>query len=99
MSNDIKQAAERLRRENMTHDEMIAVIQAAKDGKQIQCRDKIHKQWCDSLSPVWDFHTYDCRVKPEPRRVWVRFNAIGGVLAAKTSGDKDGFIEFVEVVK
>lgn len=59
----------------MTHDEMIAVIQAHKDGKQVQHRRKLGRpenQWGDSLvGPGWNFAEYDYRVKPEPREWWL----------------------------
>lgn len=47
---------------------MIAVLQAAKEGKTIQFRiandDK--DRWKDAKCPNWDFSSYDYRVKPEP---------------------------------
>jgi hypothetical protein len=59
----------------MTHDEMIAVIQAHKDGKIIQGRSQIeHKPaWCDRDKRFlnFDFSLYDYRVKPEPMVVYV----------------------------
>ena len=51
----------------MTHDEMIAVIQAHKDGKTIQVRGKGRPKWHDRTRPSWDFDSCDYRVKPEPR--------------------------------
>ena len=55
----------------MTHDEMIQVIQAHKEGKQLQYRGK-HSHWADIIDPpAWAFHAYDYRVKPEPRVVWI----------------------------
>ena len=56
----------------MTHDEMIAVIQAHKDGKKIQlCHKPVHhNDWIDSSNPLWNFGNTDYRVKPVPRE-WV----------------------------
>jgi hypothetical protein len=54
----------------MTHDEMIAVIQAHKDGKQIQIRQYCGKVWADSFCPRWNFEDCVYRVKPEPRVRW-----------------------------
>ena len=58
----------------MTHDEMIEVIAAHRDGKAIQIQDM--KQWQDTTVTLerlielihahWRF-----RVKPEPRRLWI----------------------------
>lgn len=51
----------------MTTDEMIAVLQAYKEGKKIEVR-YIHSKddWVVALTPCWDFATYTYRVKPEP---------------------------------
>ena len=61
----------------MTHDEMIAVIQAHKDGKAIQ--QNCLGTWMDVTNPSWDFHVFDYRIKREPRiarEVWL--NQYGG---------------------
>jgi hypothetical protein len=54
----------------MTHDEMIAVIQACKGGKMIQGRVKGLRTWEDLFEPGWNFERCDYRVKPEPRVRW-----------------------------
>ena len=59
----------------MTDDEIIAVVQAHKEGKKIQWMTRIGPQtWHDYLgSPIrWNFDRYDYRVVPEPRnpREW-----------------------------
>ena len=57
----------------MSHDEMIAVIQAHKDGRFIQVKhvvDGIGDSWNDADSPRWDFKNFDYRIKPEPRSLW-----------------------------
>ena len=56
----------------MSHDEMIAVIQAHKEGKKIQARAAMtNNDWRDTDNPFWDFHYLDYRVSPEPREWWV----------------------------
>jgi hypothetical protein len=53
----------------MTHDEMCAVIQAHKEGKQIQCCEIGRLCWYD-CNPGWEFGDYIYRVKPaEPKKV------------------------------
>ena len=56
-------------------DHMIAVLQAFKEGKAIQFRDSgnssTDENWGCALKPSWDWVTFDYRVKPEPRRIWV----------------------------
>jgi hypothetical protein len=59
----------------MTHDEMIEVIQAHKDGKVIQF--KRNCGVCDwtSLakvkSPHWNFSAVKYRIKPMPKEYWL----------------------------
>jgi hypothetical protein len=59
----------------MTHDEMIEVIQAHKDGKVIQRRVKaaIDSKFKDRhVKHVFmDFATHDYRIKPEPKEYWL----------------------------
>ena len=57
----------------MSHDEMIAVIQAHKDGRFIQVKhvvDGIGDSWTDADSPKWNFKELNYRIKPEPRSLW-----------------------------
>lgn len=90
----------------MTHDEMIAVIQAHKEGRTVQCKlnasgivnqeligraDKLLKErlvasgaatyvkpaydWSDKTCDLFDFVSYEYRVKPEPpkpREWWIQ---------------------------
>lgn len=56
---------------SMTHDEMIAVIAAHKEGKVIECRNAHEPEdWRDRLEapPTFDFYRFDYRIKPEPRK-------------------------------
>lgn len=55
----------------MTIDEMIAVLEGARDGKVIECRVKGGTSWGDVKYPNWDFVCYDYRIKPEPMEWWV----------------------------
>lgn len=54
-----------------TLDDMIAVMQAAKDGKQIQCRQRkvshcSPQEWIGYEPPYWNWVDFEYRVKPEP---------------------------------
>lgn len=54
-------------------DHMIAVLQAFKEGKTIQCRYRSNgaDDWVDVIGIAqWNWPTFDYRVKPEPRRFW-----------------------------
>ena len=56
----------------MTHDEMIAVIQAHKEGKTIESRVRGigGAKWVTlNEEPSWQFSEYDYRIKPEPWKV------------------------------
>lgn len=52
----------------MTPDEILAVVQAFKDGKQIQFKDA-NNVWMVSVSPNWDFPRICYRVKPSEPKV------------------------------
>ena len=94
-------------------DHMIAVMQAAKEGKAIQFRrhpySGIDVCWKDTPKPSWNWAMLDYRVKPtEPRRVWlnVREDVMPSVYTSRSQADlhaaRDGrteCVEFVEVVK
>lgn len=55
----------------MTHDEMIAVIQAHKDGKKIQAANLHRTCWADEPNPSWNFQFYRYREAPTPTlRPW-----------------------------
>lgn len=61
----------------MTFDEMIAVLQAAKEGKTIQVRGKGFHRWDDlSVNTIpsasFDFSAFEYRIKPTPREFWLR---------------------------
>ena len=80
----------------MTHDEMIEVIQAHKDGKIIQSRNKASKdEWMLNLSPLWSFYDTDYRIKPESREFYVRKQDIMGptypIHVECNSGDNGAF--------
>lgn len=56
----------------MTDPEIIAVVQARIDGKQIQAQYKReYRPWVDVNPIEWDFINYNFRAKPEPREIWV----------------------------
>lgn len=95
-------------------DHMIAVMQAAKEGKAIQRRHRTYRDmdgfWNDADSQRWNWSTFDYRVKPaEPRKVWVNMygNRMGFAYASREQADANAdagiyrveCVEFVEVVK
>lgn len=96
-------------------DHMIAVTQAAKEGKAIQRRHRHHPDtdvyWEADPKPIWNWASYDYRVKPaEPRRVWRNwYPALGKwsydcydsreEAASVARNEVSQQIEFVEVVK
>lgn len=50
---------------------MINVLQAAQEGKQIQCK-RGDSKWINSYNPAWNFYELEYRAKPEPREFWIR---------------------------
>jgi hypothetical protein len=46
-----------------TLEERIAVMQAAADGKAIECRGCTGKVYCETHYPAWNWSEYDYRVK------------------------------------
>ena len=54
----------------MTHDEMIEVIKAHKEGKKLECRTKGIGRWGPTKLPQFDFQKFDYRVKQEPVELW-----------------------------
>lgn len=56
----------------MNHDEMIKVIEAHKEGKEIQWRvDDEGNDWRSAPCPCWDFSRYEYRVKPIPKKLTI----------------------------
>ena len=54
-----------------TTKEMIAVMQAYEDGKEIELVPNCYtdKIWKDTSNPTWDWHQFDYRVKQAPEYV------------------------------
>lgn len=51
--------------------EMIAVMQAADEGKRIEARAKGDTVWRNSRKPGWNWYEGDYRIAPEPKVVYV----------------------------
>ena len=51
-----------------TIQEMVDIMQAYQEGKQIQIYDKMHKQWVDD-EPNWNWGLHEYRIKPKPEFV------------------------------
>ena len=66
------------------YDEMIAVLQAARDGKGIQARAKGDDYpWLKvSGNPRWNFDAREYRPEPEPLRLWVNVHPLGYIAYA-----------------
>ncbi len=59
----------------MTHDEMIEIIQAHKDGKQIEFRKSVSKDsWTTLTSAAFDFVPFTYRVKPNQKKTLYQYN-------------------------
>lgn len=66
----------------MTHEEMIALIEAHRDGKTIQYRLSPSSEWQDRHLKILDFYFSDAeyRIKPEPIVAWAIVDANGKTL-------------------
>ena len=75
----------------MTHDEMIAVLIAQKDGKAIQCalREQVtNPLWIETRpGALLNFQVAIYRIKPEPMVVWLNVYPYG--LGATYSNEAD----------
>jgi len=76
----------------MSHDEMIAVIQAAKEGKVIESalNNGFGMNWSEDSEHQkdgFDFQTYIYRIKPEPRSLWVVRNQSGNLIISHETKD------------
>lgn len=87
----------------MTHDEMISVIQAHKDGKTIQIKGNISGEWNDADSPRFNFVQCTYRIKPEPLVLWAEYKHDGKLLTVyqraqepKYGGTLKKFVEVTE---
>jgi hypothetical protein len=69
----------------MSDDEILAVVQAYKEGKKIQVCSPIEgAKWHDCERPMWAFDNLDYRVAPEPRkpREWSVHVVTDGVITS-----------------
>jgi len=58
----------------MNTKEMIEVMQAFEDGKEVQSRyseSELGADWFEASDPCWDWDEFEYRIKPEPKEVWV----------------------------
>ncbi len=52
--------------------EMIAVMQAAERGEEIESRSRLpDATWTYNPFPSWQWETVEFRVKPQPKVIWV----------------------------
>lgn len=82
----------------MTPDEIIAIVQAHKDGRVIQSRliSNVERPWHD-CNPLWAFDRCEYRVKPEPRDLWIDVYPISPDYPTEAS-IRPGKIHFREVL-
>lgn len=75
---------------DMTHEQMIEVIQAHKEGKIILFKDKNANSWNETNKPFWDFHDFDYSIKPEDKYIPFTFdtNLVGKTIVNKNSKNR-----------
>jgi hypothetical protein len=52
-----------------TTKEMIEVMQAFEDGKGVEAKGR-NVGWVLASNPIWDWRTFDYRIKPEPKVIY-----------------------------
>ena len=77
----------------MTHQEMIDVIAAHRDGKKIQVNGS-GGIWADTDHPTWNFYSNEYRVKPEPMEIEVWFERATILFARKEPSPPETIKEY-----
>lgn len=65
-------------------DHIVEVVLAYKQGKIVQSRQWVSKEWQDNPAPAWDFNQEFYRVKPGVRQCIVVFTSSGQPAAVYT---------------
>ncbi len=87
----------------MTDDEIIAVVQAHKEGKKIE-RSAAKNSGCFGYTammgePDWNFAVFDYRVSPEPRKPRERWIDPDGIESFISRPQSSRFMRFREVIE
>jgi hypothetical protein len=72
----------------MTHDEMLEVIQAHKDGHAVEWHDVYAGCWVWEEEPKWNFGSVSYRIKRTPREWILEVHEDGEILCAWTELSK-----------
>ncbi len=87
----------------MTDDEIIAVVQAHKEGKPIQSRHMNDPYWMNNPTEFqWNFGVYEYRVAPEPskpREWWLSLDQWGNPRCTPQNTPHQGYIHVREVIE
>lgn len=69
-----------------------SILEAYLDGKIVEYYNTSFEEWRHATCPIWDFQSYDYRVKPEPLCVWVNVyrDADGDEYLGRSHSTKDG---------
>lgn len=67
----------------MNLDEMIAVMQGAKEGKRIEYKENNYDEWILAMTPSWDWSKSTYRVAPEPKKRLIRVEELPNVFWVK----------------
>lgn len=52
-----------------TTKQMIEVMKAFEDGKEIECSVKEQNRWTINTNPVWNWREFDYRIREEPKKM------------------------------
>lgn len=72
--------------------EMIAVMQAYEDGKEIEFYHNGYSKWRKSPDPTWDWYRNDYRVKPEPEYIPFTFEDAEFLIGKAVKHKKEDYL-------
>lgn len=85
----------------MTHDEMIAILEAERDGKTVECRNRPSGTWIKKPHQGILPASYDYRIKPQPRRGegWIDLSAVCQIIWPSKRGCCNTHIRWEQIME
>lgn len=75
--------------------EMIAVMQAYVDGKEIEYRCGDYQTWRKTIDPLWDWYKTDYRVKTEPEYIPFTFEDAEFLIGKALKHKKENYLAVI----
>lgn len=62
----------------MHSDDQSGLIKAFDNGKAVQFRSaRTDSEWKECVNPIWDFNSFEYRIKPDPTYFWINLYTDG----------------------